>query len=104
MSRFLLPTGAPIYENRCLWRPVCRGCLRQEMFVTIRSKDAPLRWGTEPPLCLWCIGSLHGKASLSRCHLDSERTNTSNRDAEPHTHWWKGSNHLKKEMESKIGC
>ena len=50
---------ASIHENRCLWSRVCRGCLRQEMFVTIRSKDAPLRWGTEPPLCLWCIGSLH---------------------------------------------
>jgi hypothetical protein len=50
------------------------------------------------------VDSLHSKANLSRCHLDSERTNTSNWDAEPRTHWWKGSNHLKKEMESKIGC
>src|SRR5262249_36492901 len=46
-------------ENRCLWRPVCQGCLRQEMFATIRSKDVLLQWGTELPLCLWCIGFLH---------------------------------------------
>src|SRR5258708_31866827 len=61
MCRFLLHTGRPIHENRCLWRPVCLGCLRQEMFATIRSRDVPPQWGTELPLCLWCIGSLHWK-------------------------------------------
>ena len=59
MSRSLLHTGPPIRENRCLWRLACRGYLLQEMFAIIRSKDAQLQWGTELPLCLWCIGSLH---------------------------------------------
>jgi len=56
------------------------------------------------PLAERCAVADSRNDSLSRCHLDSERTNTSNRDAEPHTHWWKASNNLKKEMESKIGC
>ena len=60
MSRFLLHTGPPV-----LGRPVCPGCLRQEMFATIRLKDVLPQWGTELPLCLWCIGSLHWKAGLS---------------------------------------
>ncbi len=44
--------------------PVCQGCLRQEMFATIRSKDVLLQWGTELTLRLWCIGSLHWKAGF----------------------------------------
>ena len=59
MSRFLVHTGPPVHENRCLWRPECQVCLRQEMFATIRSKDVLLQSGRELPLCLWCIGSLH---------------------------------------------
>ena len=59
MGSFLLHTGPPVHEDRCLWKPVCQGYLLQEMFAIIRSKDVLLQWGTELPLCLWCIGFLH---------------------------------------------
>src|SRR5579863_1753799 len=39
MVGFLLHTGPPVHEDRCLWKPVCQGYLLQEMFAIIRSKD-----------------------------------------------------------------